>query len=65
LVDQPAFWFNTGMFLYFSGSNMLYIFSNYILTESKHNFLVTWNTRAAFLLIMYLLFTLGFLKCKK
>lgn len=65
ILEMPSFWFNTGLFLYFSGSYMLYNFSNYVLVQSKHSFVVVWNTRAAFLLLMYLLFTLGFWKCKK
>lgn len=65
LLEQSSFWFNIGLFLYFSGSYMLYNFSNYVLIQSKHSFIVVWNIRAAFLLLMYLLFTIGFWKCKK
>jgi hypothetical protein len=64
-LQHPAFWFNTGIFLYFSGAFMLFVFSNYMLKESVSSFKVVWNVHATFVLIMYLLFTLGFLKCKK
>lgn len=64
-LQNPAFWFNTGIFLYFSGAFMLFIFSNYMLKESRASFTVVWNMHATLVLLMYLLFTLGFLKCKK
>lgn len=65
LSEMPGFWFNTGLFLYFSGAFMLFIFSNFLLTVSKQSFNIVWNTHATFVLIMYLLFTIGFIKCKK
>jgi hypothetical protein len=61
----PDFWFNTAVFLYFSGAFMLFIFSNFIVRVSRHNFNIIWNMHAFFVLLMYLLFTLGFIKCKK
>lgn len=67
LSEMPGFWFNTGLFLYFSGAFMLFIFSNFLLSPSvsQKSFYIVWNTHATFVLIMYLLFTIGFIKCKK
>lgn len=65
LVTRSDFWFNTGMFLYFSGSFMMFIFSNFLLQASKKDWIIIWNIHATFLLIMYILFTIGFIKCKK
>jgi hypothetical protein len=65
LSEMPSFWFNTGLFLYFSGAFMLFIFSNFVLKVSQQSFNIIWNTHATFVLIMYLLFTIGFIKCKK
>lgn len=65
LLNNEGFWFNTGMFLYFSGAFMLFIFSNFILQASSKSFNIIWNLHATFVLIMYILFTLGFIKCKK
>ncbi len=63
---QPDFYFNAGIFLYFSGAFMLFIFSNFIAANlSKSNFLIIWNIHAALLLLMYILFSIAFLKCKK
>lgn len=63
---QPDFYFNAGIFLYFSGAFMLFIFSNFIAANlTKHNFLIIWNIHAALLLLMYILFSIAFFKCKK
>jgi hypothetical protein len=61
----PDFWFNTAVFLYFSGAFMLFIFSNFIVRVSRHNFNIIWNIHASLVLLMYVLFTIGFIKCKK
>ncbi len=63
--DLPEFWFNTALLLYFSGSSMLYVFSNFILQVSQTQFYIVWGIHAVFVLLMYILFTIGFLKCKK
>lgn len=66
IVRQPDFYFNAGIFLYFSGAFMLFIFSNFIISGlSKVNFLIIWNIHGALLMLMYLLFCIGFLLCKK
>ncbi len=65
VTASPYFWLNSGIFLYFSGAFMLFIFSNFIVAGSKLNFSIIWNIHAALVLLMYLLFTLGFIKCKK
>ena len=65
-LRQPAFYFNAGIFLYFSGAFILFVFSNFIITNlSRHNFLIIWNIHAALILLMYLFFSTGFLICKK
>ena len=63
-------WFVTGLMLYFAGSFFLFLFSNYLLTiisvESRKNVShIAWNTHGTFMLIMYLLIAVGFMKCKK
>jgi len=63
---NPDFYFNTGIFLYFSGAFMLFIFSNFILSNlSKPDFFIIWNIHAILVLIMYLFFSIGFILCKK
>ncbi len=62
---MPEFWFNSGIFLYFSGAFVLFIFSNFALLVSPTANAILWNVHAAFVLIMYILFTIGFIKCRK
>jgi len=65
-TNIPSFWFNSGIFLYFSGSFFLFIFSNFInLNLSGTAWNIIWNLHALFVFIMYILFTVGFIKCKK
>lgn len=66
IINQPDFYFNTGIFLYFSGAFMLFIFSNFIIKSlTKANFLIIWDIHNGLLMLMYLLFCIGFLICKK
>lgn len=66
MVKQPDFYFNAGIFLYFSGAFMLFIFSNFIITTlSKTNFMIIWNIHGGLLVLMYILFSIGFIVCKK
>jgi len=63
-------WIVTGIIFYFAGTFILFLLSNFILvgmsTESKFKiFDIAFNTNAAFLLIAYILYGIGFLKCKK
>lgn len=65
-ITNAGFYFNTGFFLYFSGAFMLFVFSNFIITNlSLNNFLIIWTIHAALVLLMYLFFTFGFILCKK
>ena len=61
----PVFWYNTGLFLYFSGSFIYYVFSNYLLYVSRRSFDIIINLHAGFVLIMYIFLAIGFMKCKK
>jgi hypothetical protein len=66
ILTSPEFYFNAGFFQYFSGAFMLFVFSNFIITNlSLSNFLIIWTIHASLVLIMYLLFSIGFLLCKK
>ena len=66
IIKQSDFYFNAGIFLYFSGAFMLFIFSNFIISGlSKANFLIIWNIHGSLLMLMYVLFSFGFLLCKK
>jgi len=66
IAMQPDFYFNCGIFLYFSGAFMLFVFSNFIITNlSSHNFYIIWTMHAALTLLMYIFFSIAFLLCKK
>lgn len=66
ITRRPDFYFNAGIFLYFSGAFMLFIFSNFIITSiSKTNFYIIWNIHGVLLVLMYLLFSIGFILCRK
>lgn len=66
VVTNEAFYINAGFFLYFSGAFMLFVFSNFIITNlSLNNFLIIWTIHASLVLLMYLFFTFAFIVCKK
>ncbi len=66
VVKLPNFYINAGIFLYFSGSFVLFIFSNLITYKvSLTNFLIIWNIHASLMVLMYLFFSFGFILCKK
>jgi hypothetical protein len=64
VTKLPLFWFNSAIFLYFSGAFVLFIFSNYVLIADRVTNVILWNIHATFVLIMYLLFAKGFYKLR-
>ncbi len=65
-LNIPYFYFSTGIFLYFSGSFILFIFSNFILQKlSASTMLIFWTGHSSLVLLMYILFSTGFIKCKQ
>ncbi|MBP6432859.1 MAG: hypothetical protein KA319_13925 [Ferruginibacter sp.] len=66
VYNAPLFYINVGAFLYFSGSFMLFIFSNVMLQKmSDSSLLVFWVIHSTFVLVMHLLFSISFILCKK
>jgi hypothetical protein len=65
LILLPAFYFNAGIFIYFSGAFMVFVFSNFIFNLSDSNYYIIWVIHAGFVLCMYLFFATAFLLCKK
>ncbi len=66
MLRCPDFYLNAAFFLYFSGGFMLFVFSNFIITNlSLNDFFTIWTIHAALVLIMYLLISIAFLLCKK
>lgn len=66
VIRLSDFYANTGIFLYYSGAFILFVFSNFIITKlSLNNFLIIWNIHAALILLMYQGIAVSFLLCKK
>ncbi len=57
---QIPLWINAALLLYFGGSLFLFISANLILSDSFMN-TIFWTIHATLVLIMYFLFTMGFL----
>jgi hypothetical protein len=65
-AEIPANWFVTGLLLYFSGAFFIFLFSNYLSGYVSGKVMdIAWYTHATLILLMYILFAIGFLKCKK
>jgi hypothetical protein len=64
-VNMPLNWIISGLLLYFAGAIFLFAFSNFLAYRySSAVNLIVWNMHATLVLIMYLLFAVGFIKCK-
>lgn len=63
----PNNWFVTGIMLYFAGAFFLFLLSNYFISQKAIEKVknIIWDINASFLLIMYILMVVGFLKCRK
>lgn len=57
-------WMNAGLLLYFSLAFFIFIFSNYLIQGQAFNTFIQ-GLHATFVLIMYILFTVGFYKCSR
>ncbi|PUZ21540.1 hypothetical protein GA0116948_110128 [Chitinophaga costaii] len=68
-VQSALNWVNTGILLYFSGAIFIFSFSNFTITHMSRKVVsmnvLIWDIHASLLLAMYLLFTIGFLKCRQ
>lgn len=64
LEDDPVFWTNTGLLLYFSGNVLLFAFSNYIVHINRALNLYIWAFHALFSILLYGLITIGLWKAK-
>lgn len=63
--NNPDNWFVSGILLYFSSSLFLFVCSNYLVVHSNEdNNILVWTIHATLVLIMYLLFTVGFLNAR-
>lgn len=61
---EPLLWINAGLLLYFSGSFLLFLFSEVLSRAGTVNNLA-WIMHATLVLLMYLLFAAAFIRTKK
>ncbi len=64
LEQNPVFWVNTGFLLYFSGTVLLFAFSNYIMDFNRALNLYIWAFHALFSLLLYIFITVGLWKAQ-
>lgn len=64
LFAYPNFWFNTGILVYFSSSIIIMAFSNYFFNLSLEAQKILWLIHSFINLICYIIFAIGFYKCK-
>jgi hypothetical protein len=59
LERQPMFWLSTGLFIYFSGDIIIFIFSNYMLSYSEQFNTEVWFIHSILNIILYIFYTLA------
>jgi len=61
---ETVLWINAGLLLYFSGSFLLFLFSE-VLINNRAVSRLAWVLHATLVLLMYILFAIGFIRAKK
>jgi hypothetical protein len=61
---ETVHWINTGLLLYFSGSFLLFLFSEVLARDRAVNN-IAWVMHATLVLLMYLLFAIAFIRTRK
>ena len=62
--DNSANWINTGLLIYYSSGLFMFMTSNYFLKASLFVNGIIWSVHDTILLLEYVLFAIGFYKCK-
>lgn len=62
LAGTVVFWINTAVLFYFSGTALLYLFSNVLLQTAMKSALWLWTFHFALMLIYYILISIGLWK---
>ncbi|ATL48861.1 hypothetical protein COR50_17755 [Chitinophaga caeni] len=64
--EIPANWANAGILIYFSAALSQFAFSNLVEAKAPHEVvLLIWNLHGTFVILMYILISISFYKCKK
>ena len=59
LDRNPMFWINCAVLIYFSGSFMIFMYSNHILPGSKDMQMVVWSVHGILNIVMYTLYSIA------
>ncbi|MCG8391246.1 MAG: hypothetical protein MJA30_37185 [Cytophagales bacterium] len=59
LDRSPMFWINCAILIYFSGSFMIFMYSNYMLPKSKDTQMVMWGIHAILNMARFFLFSIA------
>ncbi|MDB5287854.1 MAG: hypothetical protein JWR05_2803 [Mucilaginibacter sp.] len=62
--DDGINWINTGILIYFSSGLFMFMSANYFLTASQFMIRLIWTIHDTILFLQYVLFAIGFYKCK-
>ncbi|MBB5395735.1 small-conductance mechanosensitive channel [Mucilaginibacter sp. AK015] len=62
--DNMYNWINAGILIYLASCLFMFIFSNYLLNAGQHVNQVVWSVHDTILILEYVLFAVGFYKCK-
>lgn len=62
--NNPLFWINSGLLLYFSSSLFLFFFSEVLRSNRSLN-IIAWVIHATMVLVMYILFSFAFLQHRR
>lgn len=62
--DNVYNWINAGILIYFASCLFMFIFSNYLLSAGKLINRIVWSAHDTILMLQYILFAIGFYKCK-
>lgn len=65
LLNEPFFWLNTSILLYFGGNLILFIFNNYLLRSKTTDQLAMWCIHSVLNILYNLLIALGLWKVKR
>ncbi|RQO75385.1 hypothetical protein DBR43_08495 [Pedobacter sp. KBW06] len=65
IEKSATFWINTGFFIYFSGSFLLFMLSNYILPLSLKFNMIVWQLHAFLSCVLYCLIFIGLWQRRK
>jgi hypothetical protein len=63
LTNEFGFWFAAGLTLYFACNNLLFFFSEFVLTLSDHSYYLIWTVHAFLTILLYIAYTIA-IQCK-